>query len=170
MKKQTIKIEPKKKVDILLDEYTAFHQHPSNKLIHFVCIPLIILGILGLAWSIPFPHLAFLGKYNGFLNWASFVIAFSGYYYYRLSPVFTYGLIIVIFLMSLVIVQLEKWAMTGGPAIWLVCAVFLILAGVAQFIGYKIEGKRSSLVQHARFLIVGPLWILKKIWIKAGLK
>ncbi len=170
MKKQKIKIEPKKKVDILLDEYTAVHQHPSNKLIHFVCIPLIILGILGLAWSIPFPHLAFLGRYNGFLNWASFVIAFSGYYYYRLSPVFSYAVILAVFLMALIIVQLEKWTMAGGPAIWLVCTVVLILAGIAQFIGYKIEGKRVSFMQHARFLMIGPLWILKFLWIKMGLK
>ncbi|HEY0175049.1 MAG TPA: Mpo1-like protein [Pedobacter sp.] len=164
--KKISKTEPKKEIDILLDKYSESHQHPSNKLIHWVCVPLIVWSILGLVWSIPFPHLAFLGRYNGFLNWASFLIAFSGYYYYRLSPVFSYMMIIVIFAMALIIVQLEKWAATGGPALWLVCTIIFILGWTGQFIGHKIEGKKPSFLQEVKFLLIGPLWILNFLELK----
>ena len=29
-----------------VDFYRSFHTHPANKLIHFICIPMIVLSIL----------------------------------------------------------------------------------------------------------------------------
>jgi len=157
---------PERKIDILFREYGATRQHPSNLLIQFVCIPLILFSVLGLAWSVPFPHLDFLGRYNGFLNWASFLIAFLGYYYYRLSPVLSYMMLLLIFAMSLIVVQFEKWALTGGPALWLVC----LMASAALFIGQKIEGKQTPLLSRVKFMLIGPIWLLEKFSIKIGLK
>lgn len=173
MKKEQIKAGnavPKKEVDVLFDQYAESHQNPSNELIHWICVPLILFSIIGLVWSIPFPHLAFLGKMDGFLNWASFLIAFAGYYYYRLSPVLLYLMILVLFVMALLIVQLEKWAAAGGPAIWLVCAVIFVVAWIGQFIGHKIEGKKPSFLQDVKFLLIGPIWLLHFLCIKIGLK
>ena len=173
MKKQKSpveKLERKKEVDILFDTYSESHQNPSNELIHWVCVPLIVFSLLGMIWAIPFPYLAFLGKYNGFVNWASFVIAFSGYYYYRLSPVLSYLMILLIFAAAAVIVQLERWELAGGPALWLVCAVIFVLSWIGQFIGHKIEGKKPSFLQDVKFLLIGPIWLLHFICIKIGLK
>ena len=161
---------PKKEVDLLFDAYSQTRQHPSNLLIHWICIPLILFSVLGIIWSLPFPYLPFLGKYNGFVNWASFVIAFCGYYYYRLSPVLLYMMILLVFAISLVIVQLEKWTMTGGPAIWIVCTVTLILGLAGLMIGRKTEGKKSSFSQDVKFLLIGPIWLLHFICLKTGLK
>ena len=168
--KRTLALEPKRKVDILFDKYVESHQHPKNELIHWVCVPLIVFSLLGLIWSIPFPYLGFLGKYNGFLNWASFVIAFSGYYYYKLSPILSYLMILFVFAVALVIVQLEKWAAVGGPAVWMVCGVVFILAWIGQFIGHKIEGKNPSFLEDVKFLLIGPIWLLHFLCLKMGLK
>lgn len=170
-KDQRIKASTKqrRKVDVLFDEYALSHQHPSNKLIHWVCVPLIIFSLIGLVWSIPFPHLEFLGRYNGFVNWASFLIAFSGYYYYRLSPVLSYMMILLVFILALGIVQLEKWEIAGGPAVWLVCAVIFMLSWAGQFIGHKIEGRKPSFLQDVKFLLIGPIWLLHFICKKTGL-
>jgi uncharacterized membrane protein YGL010W len=164
------KAEPKREIDVLFDQYSESHQHPSNKLIHWICVPLIIFSLLGLVWSVPFPHLAFLGRYNGFLNWASFLIAFSGYYYYRLSPVLSYMMILIVFAMALVVVQLEKWALAGGPAIWMVCGTIFIIAWTGQFIGHKIEGKKPSFLQDVKFLLIGPIWLLHYLCLKMGIR
>ncbi|MBB6500488.1 DUF962 domain-containing protein [Pedobacter cryoconitis] len=173
MKKQVArqgKAEPQKEVDILFDTYAESHQNPSNELIHWICVPLIVFSLLGLIWSIPFPYLGFLGKYNGFVNWASFVIAFSGYYYYRLSPVLSYMMILLIFVAAFFIVQIEKWSLAGGPALWLVCSLIFVLSWIGQFIGHKIEGKKPSFLQDVKFLLIGPIWLLHFICLKVGIK
>ncbi|ALL08943.1 hypothetical protein AQ505_22860 [Pedobacter sp. PACM 27299] len=160
----------KSKVDVLFDKYAESHQNHTNEMIHWICVPLIVFSLLGLVWAIPFPYLAFLGKYNGFVNWASFLIAFSVYYYYKLSPVMSYLMLMLICLMSFFIVMLEKWELAGGPAVWLVCAVIFVGAWIGQFIGHKIEGKKPSFLEDVKFLLIGPIWLLHFICKKIGLK
>lgn len=160
----------KREVDILFDTYAESHQNHTNEVIHWICVPLIVFSLLGLVWAIPFPHLGFLGKYNGFINWASFLIAFSIYYYYRLSPVMSYLMLLLIFAMSFFIVQLEKVEAAGGPALWMVCAVIFVLAWIGQFIGHKIEGKKPSFLEDVKFLLIGPIWLLHFICKKIGLR
>lgn len=168
--KKGVAADPTRQLDVLLDQYGESHQNPVNKMIHWICVPLILFSLLGLLWAVPFPHLNFLGKYNGFLNWASFLIAFSGYYYYRLSPVLSYMMILIVFAMSLLVVQLEKWALVGGPALWLVCAVIFVVAWVGQFIGHRIEGKKPSFLEDVKFLLIGPIWLLHFICVKTGIR
>jgi len=170
MSKQSKKTETKRSVDIYFDKYQESHNNHTNEIIHWVCVPLIIFSLLGLVWSIPFPHLSFLGKYNGFVNWASFLIAFSIYYYYRLSPVLSYMMLILVFVMSWGIVSLEQWEKAGGPSVWLVCLIIFVISWIGQFIGHKIEGKKPSFLDDVKFLLIGPIWLLHFICRKAGIK
>lgn len=165
-----MKASPKRQIDILFDKYAESHQNQTNEMIHWICVPLIVFSLLGLVWSIPFPYLAFLGKYNGFVNWASFLIAFSIYYYYKLSPVMSYFMLLFVFIMSYFVVQLEKVEASGGPAVWLVCAVIFVLAWIGQFIGHKIEGKKPSFFEDVKFLLIGPIWLLHFICKKIGIR
>ncbi|MBE7176171.1 MAG: DUF962 domain-containing protein [Mucilaginibacter polytrichastri] len=159
-------VESGKPVDVLFDTYALSHQNPTNKRIHWICVPLIVFSILGLVWSIPFPHLEFLGTFNGFLNWASFLIAFALYYYYRLSPTLFYGMVLVVFAFSYFIVQLEFWEKAGGPPLWQSSALIFVLSWIGQFIGHKIEGKKPSFLDDIRFLLIGPIWLLHFVFRK----
>lgn len=160
----------KRPVDIYFDQYGESHQNQTNELIHWICVPLIVFSLLGLVWQIPFPHLDFLGQYNGYFNWASFLIAFAMYYYFTLSPVLFFLMIWVIGLMSYGIVKLEHWQAAGGPAAWLVFAIIFVVAWIGQFIGHKIEGKKPSFLDDVKFLLIGPIWLLHFVCKKLGLK
>jgi uncharacterized membrane protein YGL010W len=158
-------------VDKLFKRYSDSHQNPTNKLIHWICVPLIVFSLLGLVWSIPFPRLDFLGQYNGFVNWASFLIAFSIYYYLRLSPILSYGMLLLTFLFSAIIVWLEKMHTNyAWPQMWVVCLVIFVVSWLGQFIGHKIEGKKSSFLEDVKFLLIGPIWLLHLLCKKAGVK
>lgn len=170
-KRKTTPVPEKRPIDILFDQYAESHQNPVNKLIHWVCVPLIMFSLLGLIWLIPFPKLTFLGEYQTFFNWASFVIAFAMYYYFTLSPTLFFLMIWVISLMSYGIVKLEMWELyDGGPAAWMIFLAIFVLAWIGQFIGHKIEGKKPSFLQDVKFLLIGPIWLLHFICKKIGLK
>jgi len=147
-------------VDIYFDKYAESHQNPANKAIHWVCVPLIVFSLVGLIWATPFPYIKFLGQYNGFLNWASFLIAFSVFYYYKLSPLLSYLMLLILFGFSYIIIDLQSWQKAGGPALWLVCLVIFVLSWIGQFIGHKIEGKKPSFLDDLKFLLIGPIWLL----------
>jgi uncharacterized membrane protein YGL010W len=157
-------------VDIYFAKYSESHQNPTNKLIHWICVPLIVFSLFGLLWAIPFPYLKFLGSYNGYFNWASFLIAFSIYYYYKLSPVLSYFMLLVLMLFSFGVIELSEWQKAGGPALWLVCLVLFVLSWIGQFIGHNIEGKKPSFLDDLKFLMIGPIWLLHFILKKFSVK
>jgi len=165
-KKNVQSRKPLSKIDHLFSQYADSHQNSTNLLIHWICVPLIVFGIFGLVWSIPFPYIGFLGKYNGFVNWASFLVAFSIYYYYKLSPTLSYGMLLIMGLFSYFIVQLEYWEAAGGPALWLVCLLIFILSGIGLLVGRQAEGKRPSFLTGLKFLLIGPVWLLAKVYKK----
>ncbi len=165
------KSEKRRLIDLYFDKYSESHQNRTNKLIHWICVPLIVFSLFGLVWAIPFPHFAFLGKYNGFVNWASFLIGFSIYYYYRLSPVLSYAMLLVIFAFSAIIVSLEKMhSLYSWPSMWQVCLVVFVVAWIGQFWGHKVEGKKPSFLEDIKFLLIGPVWLLHFLFNRVGIR
>ena len=162
--------QPLRPVDVYFEKYAESHQNHTNKTIHWICVPAIVFSLFGLIWSIPFPTLGFLGQYQGYINWASFFIAFSIYYYYRLSPVLSYVMLLLMFIFSGGIIALEKWEQIGGPAMWQSCLGIFVLAWAGQFIGHKIEGKKPSFFDDLKFLLIGPIWLIHFLFKKAGIK
>jgi uncharacterized membrane protein YGL010W len=157
-------------IDKYFAQYSDNHQNPTNKLIHWICVPLIVFSIFGLLWAIPFPYVKLLGAYNGYFNWASFLIAFSIYYYYKLSPMLSYFMLIVLMGFSYGVIELADWQKAGGPALWLICLIIFVLSWIGQFIGHKIEGKKPSFADDIKFLLIGPIWLLHLIFKKFSIK
>ncbi len=163
--------ELKKKLNLIIDNYSAFHKNQANRDIQWICVPLLIFGALGIVWSIPFPYLSFLGKYNGFVNWASFLIAFSIYYYYRISPVLSYGILLFVFVFSAGIVGLEKLHIQNNwPQMGIISMGIFLFGLILQFIGYRYEGKVPSLSSNLKSLLTGPLWLTYMLFQKLGYK
>jgi uncharacterized membrane protein YGL010W len=47
-----------KTIDEWLTLYGRDHQNPVNKLIHWICVPVILFTVFGLLMAIPFPEIA----------------------------------------------------------------------------------------------------------------
>ena len=139
-----------RKVDALINHYGESHTNPTNELIHFIAIPLIMLSLCGMLFAAhPWVLYAFLA--------ASFV------YYVRLSLIF----LIAMLIWSAVILWLIQ-AM-GNQVLSLSVTIF-VGAWILQFIGHKIEGKKPSFFEDIQYLWVGPLFVLSKLFSKMGIK
>lgn len=147
-------------IDKYFDEYDESYQNHGNRLIYWICVPLSVFSLLGLVWSIPFPHLKILGSFNGMFNWASFLIAFAVYYYYKLSPVLSYFMLIIIMLFCYLITLLISWREAGGAYLWQSCLFIFVVSWLAQIITHKITGKKTSFFDEVKFLLIGPIRLL----------
>ena len=143
-----------------LDEYGESHRDPANKLIHWICVPLIMLSALGMLWAVPRP--AALVSLSPYANWATIMIAASLVYYFLLSPRLGAGMLLVVVLMYL---ALEALAGLPWP-LWATSAGIFAGAWIGQFIGHKIEGKKPSFFKDLLFLLIGPLWLLAALYRK----
>jgi len=151
-------------IDRLLDEYSESHQNRQNKLIHWICVPVIVWTVVALLWSIPFPWPAGDGIVP--LNWAVVGLLFAQIYYFRLSRRLGMGLMLynlAMLWLTAVIEQASPWPL------WQVAVAVFVLAWIGQFIGHMIEGKRPSFFKDLQFLLIGPAWLMSFVYRKTGL-
>jgi len=147
-----------------LDEYGASHQNPTNKLLHWICVPVIVLCVFGLLASIPTPQA--LRDLAPWLNWGSLTALAAVGYYFVLSPLLAIGAAIAFVGMHFVL-----QAMSGLPwPLWTTSLLLFVLAWIGQFIGHAIEGKRPSFFQDVQFLMIGPLWLLAFVYRGLGVR
>ena len=146
-----------------LGEYGASHQNPTNKLLHWICVPPIVLAVLGFLWSIPAP--ATLAALSPWLNWATLAAAAAVVYYLVLSPALAAG-IAGVFVALLAITQ---WLASLPWPLWLTSLAIFVIAWAGQFAGHAVEGKRPSFFKDLQFLLIGPLWLLAALYRRLSL-
>jgi len=148
------------------DAYGESHQNGTNKLIHWICIPLIIFSLFGMLMAVPLPESLF-GLY---FNAAGFVLFLSLVFYLRLSFSLFAGFFIVGSLLLFVNYKLfQAIGMDNGEMALISLGIF-VLAWIGQFVGHKIEGAKPSFFEDLQFLMIGPAWLLQFIYKKFGLK
>lgn len=147
-----------------LDHYFNYYSEKSltlnSRIIQGICAFGLYFGLLGLSWSIPFPYLQFLGQYNSYFNWASFVIAFSIYYYSKLSPLLSYVMLFLTLVFTYLITILEKQELDNKQVMILTFVSILLGFELVRLISYKLAGKSSTLKMELTFILIGPIWIV----------
>lgn len=137
-------------IDLLLARYAESHRNHTNEIIHFVCIPLIVLSLLGILWAIH-PVVAIAATLA------------SLYYYAKLSRGFAAGMGV----MSAVMLGLL--ALMPDMTVLPVSIAIFVVAWIGQFVGHKIEGKKPSFFEDLRFLLIGPLFVLSFLYRRMNL-
>jgi uncharacterized membrane protein YGL010W len=134
-----------RQIEALLAKYSESHLNPTNEVIHFVCIPLIVFSFLGMLWA-AHPLAALV------------VTAVSLVYYVRLSVPFALGMLLMSGAML--------WILSILPQAWMleISLGIFVVAWIGQFIGHKIEGKKPSFFEDLRFLLIGPLFVLSFLY------
>lgn len=157
-----------RKVDLLLEEYGQSHQNVFNKIMHWICVPLIVYSVVGLFWSIPATPLVSLFPYTDttYLNWALVAVLFTLFYYFTLSQPLFFGMAAVLTGFLLLTNMVEQ--MQIAPT-WKISLGIFLIAWVGQFIGHKVEGKKPSFLKDLLFLLIGPIWLLSFIFKKVGI-
>lgn len=149
----------------LLTEYGVSHRNPTNKALHWICVPIIVWCALGLFWITPLP-----GALQTFLpaaNWAVITTLAVVVYYAFLSPRLALGVMPIFILFLWSIDALQRHA---PLPLWIICVALFSLAWIGQFIGHAIEGRRPSFFKDLQFLLIGPLWLLADLYRRAGFR
>ncbi|MFC7347359.1 DUF962 domain-containing protein [Chryseobacterium zhengzhouense] len=155
-----------RKIDLLLAEYGESHRNATNKLIHWICVPLIFWTILGFISYIPTPNIYL--KYYGFLSVASFIaLVLVTIFYFRLSWRIA---VIMVFIMLLMEHFVSLANVTFGTKSWIFYLSVFVITWILQFVGHKIEGKKPSFLKDLQFLLIGPIWLLSFVLKKLGIR
>lgn len=122
----------------LFEDYGSYHRHPTNKLCHYVGIPMIVLTLVGLLWKVS-PALA-----------AAVALA-AILYDLRLSVRLTVPFALFLALSAALAPRLPAKLLWAG----------FLLGWALQFVGHFLyEKKAPAFFENLRQLLVGPLWII----------
>ena len=153
-----------KTADEWFDEYGESHQNTTNKIVHWICVPLIAASVIGLCWDIPVPSAMQSVPY---LNWATVVIVLCMVFYIRLSIPLAIGMLLFSTAVVAFIIMYEQ---TSLSRVWQLALGVFVAAWIGQFIGHKIERKKPSFLQDLQFLLIGPIWLLGFVYRRIGIR
>ena len=143
------------------DEYAVSHQNDTNIFIHYICVPAIFFSVIGLLMSIPSSFLVnTLELYNPFVeNWAAVVGIVILLFYLRLG----FWYFAQMFLITLLCIIGNFWLGNNVNLLYASLIIFVV-AWIGQFYGHKVEGMKPSFIKDLQFLLIGPLWVVKKVF------
>lgn len=121
------------------DEYSESHQNPTNKQIHWLCVPAILFSIIGI-----------IAHFSTLLT--ALLLVLTLVFYARLDLVLAVAMAALLVVMAWLIYTLPV-----GVGFYI--AIFVI-AWIGQFYGHKVEGKKPSFFKDLQFLLIGPVWCM----------
>ncbi|MFT6962212.1 MAG: YGL010W-like membrane protein [Flammeovirgaceae bacterium] len=149
------------------DEYGESHQNKFNKVMHWICIPLIFFSVYGLLASIPagFAQQFLSPEYAFYANFGTIVFILGLIFYLRVSFTMFLGMFIVCIFTAVG----NYWLAGVGFPLWASSLVIFVVAWIGQFYGHKVEGKKPSFFKDLQFLMIGPAWLMGFIYKKIGI-
>ena len=142
--------------------YDRDHSHIANRLIHWICAPAFMAGLLGILWCIPMPSAPATNL--AAINWATLFAMASIVYYFIMSITLALGAVLFIAAALGGIIWLD---FIGAPLL-LISSSVLFAAALAQFIGHRFEAG-GSLMKDVLYCIIAPLWVLAGIYRRLGI-
>ena len=148
-------------IDRWFASYSGDHRNHTNQLIHVVCVPAILWSVVALLWCIPVPPGIFVPG-----AWAALAMFGAWMFYYRASRPLGFGMLATFVLMGF----LTRWISDAfGLRVLLQAAIVVfVVAWIGQFVGHKIEGHKPSFLTDLTYLLIGPAWVLAKLYRKLG--
>jgi uncharacterized membrane protein YGL010W len=148
-------------IDRWFASYSGDHRNDTNQWIHVFAVPLILWSVIALLWCIPV-----IGTWFRPGLWAALAMFFAWTFYYRASRRLGYGMLAVFVAMA----WLTRWLhdTLGTTQLLYLAIVVFVLAWIAQFVGHRIEGRKPSFLTDLTYLLIGPAWVLAKLYRRLG--
>ncbi|GAB3379341.1 Mpo1 family 2-hydroxy fatty acid dioxygenase [Lysobacter fragariae] len=152
---------PERPIDRWFASYSSDHRNPTNQLIHVVCVPAILWSVVALLWCLPSP-----GTWFRQGLWAALSMFAAWMFYYRASRPLGLGMLAQFVLMAF----LTRWLhdRLGTTQLFQLAIAVFVVAWIGQFVGHKIEGRKPSFLTDLTYLLIGPAWVVAKLYRKMG--
>ena len=151
--------------DQFITEYAKSHRNVTNQIIHLICVPAIFFASVGLLWcvTLPLDKLGLLQDTPEFAkswaNLATLLFVPILFFYSRLG----FKSVVTGVMWSVLSVAGCLWIESAGWSLLWVSAGVWVAAWIVQFYGHYVEGAKPSFGDDIVFLLIGPLFVQKKL-------
>jgi len=148
-------------IDNWLSRYARAHDSLRNPVVYWAAVPLVVVGMTGLLWSLPIPNE--FSEISPFLNWGSAFLMVTAIYYFIISLSLAIGLLP--FLLGLAAIQ--TWITASGFHVIAVTTGLLVAGILGLALGR--DGSTRALAADLQLMMLGPAWLLSVMYKRFGI-
>ena len=146
-----------------LERYGASHGNLTNPTLYWASVPLVVIGTVGLLWSLPVP--AQFWEISPLLNWGSALLMATAVYYFIISLSIAIGMLP--FLLGVAAIQL--WLEQSLYSQANVSALLLAGGVVGLWLGHRDEPGLLPVLKDLQLMMIGPAWLLSALYRRLGI-
>lgn len=149
--------------DSWLKHYEDTHQDLTYPFVFWAAVPMVVLGTVGILWTLPIPDEFF--EISPLLNWGTAFLMATAVYYFIISVSLAIGMLP--FILGLAGIQVWLGQSDFSPQR---VSIGLFVAGIIGFwLGHRNEGSLRPVVQDLQLMMIGPAWLLSVLYRRIGI-
>ncbi len=149
--------------DRWLSDYGESHADIRNPGIYWLSVPVLVLGTVGMLWSLPVPE-AFV-RISPVINWGSVFLMAAVVYYFVISVSLAIGMLP--FVAGVIAVQL--WLEDSPWSLPWISAGMLAAAIAGLWLGRLQNGGIRAVLDDIQHMMIGPAWLLANLYRRLGI-
>lgn len=149
--------------DDWLKRYEDSHAELASPLVYWFAVPMVVLGTVGLLWSLPVP--AEFYDISPLVNWGSLFLMATTIYYFIISVPLAIGMLPFV----LGVASIQVWLEASQYSPLRVAAGFLIAGIVGLLLGRRRERTAVLVMQDLQLMMIGPAWLLSVLYRRMGI-
>lgn len=149
--------------DRWLDDYGASHREITHPPVYWLSVIVIIVGTVGLLWSLPVPD-EFL-EISPIFNWGTAFLLSAVVYYFILSLALAFGMLPFVFAVCAFHLWLQLSAYSA-----LYASTGMVAAGlIGLYLGHYRAGGLTAVLKDVHLMMIAPAWLLSRLYRRLGI-
>jgi uncharacterized membrane protein YGL010W len=149
--------------DRWLVDYGESHTDIGNPFVFWFSVPLLVLGTVGLLWSLPVPQE--FADISPVLNWGSAFLMAAVVYYFIISMSLAIGMLPFIFGVA----ALQMWLANSTYSPYVASSGLLVASIIGLYLGNYPNGGIKAVLRDIQLMMIAPVWILSNIYRRLGI-
>ena len=149
--------------DDWLKRYEDSHSDLAYPVIYWAAVPLVVLGMVGLLWTLPVPDEFY--EISPLLNWGSTFLMATTVYYFIISVPLAIGMLPFI----LGVASSQVWLETSDYSPVRVGSGLLMAGIIGLWLGRRRQRSTALVLQDLQLMMIGPAWLLSVLYRRIGI-
>ena len=151
------------KTDGWLERYEETHRDLAYPVVYWAAVPMVVLGTVGLLWSMPVPDEFY--DISPLFNWGSAFLMAAVVYYFIISVSLAIGMLPFILGLG----SFHLWLEHSAYSPLRVCAGLLVAGVIGFWLGHHRRRSILPILQDLQLMMIGPVWLLSVLYRRVGI-
>jgi uncharacterized membrane protein YGL010W len=146
-----------------LRRYEETHQDLTNPVVYWAAVPMVVLGTVGLFWSLPIPDAFF--EISPLMNWGTAFLMATAVYYFIISVSLAIGMLPFV----IGVAGINMWLEGSEFSLPTVSIGFLVAGIIGLWLGHRKQNSFRPVLDDLQFMMIGPAWLLSVLYKRIGI-